>query len=77
MQEVESHFWENYRSGCFNVVDIQYNSEKDGERTLEREWKTFANAREHKPLCRKENRMKQMRVVTGDGLHERERPFSF
>jgi hypothetical protein len=44
---------------------------------LEREWKTFANAREHKPLCRKENRMKQMRVVTGDGLHERERPFSF
>lgn len=39
MQEVESHFWENYRSGCFNVVDIQYNSEKQREGTLEREWK--------------------------------------
>jgi hypothetical protein len=40
-------------------------------------WRGNGRAREHKPLCRKENRMKQMRVVTGDGLHERERPFSF
>jgi hypothetical protein len=39
--------------------------------------KAFANAREHKPLCRKENRMKQMRIVKGDEIHEMERPFSF
>jgi hypothetical protein len=63
-------------SGCFNVVDIQYNSEKQGEGTLEREnGKDFANAREYKPLYGKENRMKQMRVVKGDGLHERNGPF--
>jgi hypothetical protein len=57
-------------SGCFNVVDIQYNSETQGEGTLEREHeKAFANVREYKPLFRKENRMKQMRVVKRDGLH--------
>lgn len=75
-QEVESHFCENYMSGCFNVVDIQYNSEKQGEGTYEREHgKAFADAREQKPLYRKENKVKQMGVVKGGGLHERSGPF--
>jgi hypothetical protein len=65
-QEVESHFWENYKSGCFNVVDIQYNTKGTSEKDRR---SSFANAWEYKPLFRKENRMKQMRAEKGGGLH--------
>jgi len=65
-QEVESHFWENYKSGCFNVVDIQYNTKGTSEKDRR---SSFANAWEYKPLFRKENRMKQMRVEKGGELH--------
>jgi len=57
---VESHFWENYKSGCFNVVDIQYNTKGTSEKDCR---SSFANAWEYKPLFRKENRMKQMGVT--------------
>lgn len=63
-QEVESHFWENYKSGCFNVVDIQYNTKGTSEKNRR---SSFANAWEYKLLFRKENRMKQMRVEKGVG----------
>lgn len=58
---MESHFWENYNNGCLNVVDIQCNREKQVEGSAGAR-NTYI-LREYKPLSRKENRIKQMRLI--------------